>query len=163
MGGVEQNLRTSVSVYVFSFVHGQARFLTLLRAPHLRLAGTWQAVHGRVHDGEKAYDAALREMQEETGLRPDRFFRLDFVELFYNEETDAVHVIPAFAAHVPNLPRPELSDEHTDFEWCDLDETLSRFVWPSQRKAVQLIADGVAPWPETSVELHDITGYLGGS
>jgi hypothetical protein len=50
-----------------------------------------------------------------------------------------------------------VSEEHTDFAWCTLDEAIARFVWPSQRRAVRVIAEAVAAWPEIGIELRDIT------
>lgn len=158
---MERHPRQSVTVYVFSFLHGEPRFLTLRKAQRSRLGGAWQAVHGSIRDRERAFDAAVRELREQTGLAPDRLFRVEYVEIFYQEDTDAIHTIPVFAAHVPNLPRPQLGARHTDFEWCHLDETLARFQFATQRHAAGLIARAVQPWPEVEADVRDITGYLG--
>ncbi len=47
------------------------------------LTGTWQPISGRIEKGEKAWEAALREIKEETGLTPDRFYSTNQVESFY--------------------------------------------------------------------------------
>lgn len=158
---MERHPRQSVTAYVFSFLHGEPRFLTLMKTPRSRLGGAWQGVHGSIRDRERAFDAAFREVREQTGLVPDRFFRVEYVEVFYQEDTDAIHTIPVFAAHVPSLPRPQLGARHTDFEWCHLDETLARLQFATQRHAVSIIARAVSPWPEVEADLRDITGYLG--
>jgi dATP pyrophosphohydrolase len=150
----------SISTYVFSFAQGDIRFVTLRRNPSLRLGGTWQAVHGVIEEGEKAFEAAARETLEETGLWPERFFRLEYVEQFYDHETDGIHMIPVFAAFAEGLPAVRVSQEHTAYEWCSLEETVGRFVWPSQKEAVRLIADGTAGWPEITEQLFELTGLL---
>lgn len=151
----------SISTYVFTIGgEGVPRFLALLRAPGLLHAGTWQAVHGMIEDGEKAYEAALRESVEETGLSAARFFKTDHVETFYSEWTDAVHLAPAFAAFVADASAPVLSEEHTDYAWCTADEIIERFVWPSQKQAVRVIAGAIASWPDVGEGMHDITALL---
>jgi dATP pyrophosphohydrolase len=153
-------LTGSISTYVFTMLRGRAQFLLLLRAPHLLHAGSWQAVHGMIDPGESAYTAAWRETVEETGLTPDKLFKTAFVESFYSEHTDAVHLVPAFAAFVPAMPdAPEvtLSEEHADSAWCALDDAMSRFVFPNQRTAIQLIAECTKQWPATAPGLSDIS------
>jgi dATP pyrophosphohydrolase len=141
-------------------LHGRPHFLLLFRAPGLLHAGTWQAVHGMIEPNEKAYDAAWRETVEETGLTPERFFRSDYVETFYSEFTDGVHLVPAFAAFVTGAPGAAVSEEHTAYEWCTLDDALDRLVWPSQRGAVQVIVGATEPWPEIGRGLTEITGMF---
>ncbi len=151
----------SISTYVFSELHGQPVFLMLLRAPGLLHAGEWQAVHGMIEPGETAYGAARREMVEETGLTPERFFRTDFVETFYSEVTDAVHLVPAFAGFVTGARGAIISAEHTAYAWCGLDDALSRLVFPSQREAVRIIAEAATGWPTPTNGMHEITALLG--
>jgi len=150
----------SISTYVFTMLHGRPAFLLLYRAPGLTHEDTWQAVHGRIDEGEKAFDAAWRETIEETGLTPERFFKTDYVETFYSEWTDRVHLVPAFAAFVTGAPGPTLSEEHTAYEWCDVEDAAGRFIWPSQRGAVRVIAAAAETWPEVGPGMSDITGMF---
>ena len=48
---------------------GGTEFLQLRRAPGEYLAGTWQTIYGGIHEGEKAYQTALRELREEIARR----------------------------------------------------------------------------------------------
>ncbi len=153
-------LTGSISTYVFTMRRSRPLFLALLRAPGLLHADTWQAVHGMIEPGEKAYDAARREAVEETGLTPERFFRTDCVEQFYSEHTDAVHLVPTFAAFVADEPVVTVSEEHTAFDWCALDEVLQRFVWRSQREAARTIAEATAAWPKIGAGMTEITGMF---
>jgi dATP pyrophosphohydrolase len=149
-------LTGSISTYVFSVVRSRPSFLLLYRAPQLPHADTWQAVHGMIEAGEKATAAARREMREETGLAPDRFFKTDFVETFYSETTDAVHLVPVFAAFVEGAPAATLSEEHTAWEWCTLDEAVRRLIWPSQQQAARIIAAAVSRWPDLGVGVTEL-------
>lgn len=149
-------LSGSISTYVFSVRVGKPVFLLLFRAPHLLHANTWQAVHGMIEPEEKAHDAARREMIEETGLTPERFFRTDYVETFYSEHTDAVHLVPAFAAFVTGAPAATVSEEHTAYAWCDREEAGARLVFPSQREAIRVIATAAATWPEVSDGIREL-------
>jgi 8-oxo-dGTP pyrophosphatase MutT (NUDIX family) len=150
----------SVSTYMFTMLHGRPAFLALYRAKLLVHADTWQAVHGMIEPGEKAFDAAWRETIEETGLTPERFFKTDYVETFYSELTDAVHLVPAFAAFVPGAPAATVSPEHTAYEWCSVEDVLTRFIWPSQRQAVRVIAAACEPWPEIGEGMTEITDFF---
>jgi dATP pyrophosphohydrolase len=153
-------LTGSISSYVFTMLHGRPHFLLLFRAPGLIHENTWQAVHGLVEEGEKAYDAAWRETVEETGLAPERFFKVEYIESFYSEFTDAVHLVPAFSAFVAGAPGVTLSEEHTAYEWCALDDAVGRFVWPNQRNAVRIIAEATLQWPDVTPGLNDITALF---
>lgn len=135
-----------VDVYVFRRVAGvsaEVEFLMLRRAPGEKLAGTWQAVHGRIEAEEAAWQTGLRELREETGLAPVAFYQLDTVNTFYMAVDDTIHHCPCFAAEVAGTAAVVLNDEHDDFLWIPADAAVSRFIWPGQRQAVREIVDEI--------------------
>lgn len=128
-----------VDVYVFRRCATCIEFLTLLRAPLQRLGGTWQSVHGKVEAGETAWQAALRELREETGLTPTGFWQIDFVNTFYVAESDLVLLCPCFAAEVSADAPVHLCSEHTASAWLGAEAALARMMWPGQRHALREI------------------------
>src|SRR5690606_14572459 len=85
---------------------------------------------------ETAWQAALREMWEETGLTPSEFFRLSTVTTFYRPDNDSLNTAPMFCALVEGEAAVKINSEHTAFEWIDVDEAASRLMWPSDRQAL---------------------------
>lgn len=133
-----------VDVYVFRRVNSNVQFLILRRRADVALGNTWQAIHGSIEPGEKAVDAALRELEEHTGFAPERFYSADFINQFYDHQSDTVVLAPTFAARVSNNAKPRLSSEYSDYAWCDLDETIGRLLWSGQRWAARHIFDVIA-------------------
>jgi dATP pyrophosphohydrolase len=138
--GVPSIKSNLVSCYVFGRSLGEHKFLLLRRSEESILGGTWQAVHGHIEAGETAVQTAVRELREETGFSPERLYRVEHVEQFYNERNDSVYFVPVFAAEVNGLPAPALSHEHTEFTWASLRDALSLIVWDNQRKSIGTIA-----------------------
>lgn len=136
-----------VDVYVFRRA-AQIEFLTLLRAPRSRLGQTWQSVHGRIEAGESAWQAALRELGEETALKPLGFWQLEFVNAFYVARDDTLQLCPCFAAEAAPAADIRLSHEHTAFRWLPYPQILEALLWPGQRQAVcEVMEQIVRPGP----------------
>jgi dATP pyrophosphohydrolase len=134
---------------------GGEEWLTLLRAPHVILGGTWQMVSGTIEPGETAYAAAAREMLEETGLRPLHFYQASYVNRFYLAATDQILLSPVFAAEAPPDAQVRLSGEHTDFAWVPPEEAHRRLPWPGQRESLATIRDQFllrAPLPASRLD-----------
>ncbi len=129
-----------VEVTVFRRTSGKPLFLILKRAENDRLyPGIWQIVTGMIEAGERATHAALREVREETGLNPQRFWRLPIVNSFYDPAGDTLHLCSNFAVLVEENAEPLLSKEHQTSEWCSLDRALALLPWTGQRNAVQTV------------------------
>lgn len=128
-----------VDVYVFRRRADVFEFLLLKRAPGQLLSNTWQAVHGRIEAGETAVAAALRELREETGLRPLGFWQIDYVNTFFVVASDSIMMCPCFAVEVGVEDEVRLSPEHTEADWAMYPDVLGQLIWPGQRQAVKEI------------------------
>ena len=127
---------------------GGLEALMLRRAAGGRSPGSWEGVHGKVDEGESPVAAALRELQEETGLTPERIYNLSRVEMFYRHRTDEVSLVPVFAAMVSAEADVKLSEEHDAAMWLPLEAARRRASWPRMARALEdagrLLAGGDA-------------------
>jgi dATP pyrophosphohydrolase len=92
-------------------------------------------VHGHLEDGELPEHAAIREVLEETGLRPERLYSIG-VNPFYLRATGTVQLAVVFAAVVPFAAAVKLGPEHQRFEWLSASRIQRRYTWPRERVAV---------------------------
>ncbi|MEM8599795.1 MAG: NUDIX pyrophosphatase [Bacteroidota bacterium] len=133
----------AVDVYPYRLTDDGLAFLLLRRAPGTRYAGQWRMVGGKIEAGEAAHETARRELREETGLLPRRFWTVPSVNTFYEAHADRVTIAPAFAAEVDRAP--VLDDptgaEHDAFAWHAPEDAAARLVWPEQQRLLLLCAD----------------------
>jgi 8-oxo-dGTP pyrophosphatase MutT (NUDIX family) len=143
--------RTAVSivdVYPVRQREGVLEILLLRRGAGTRCTGAWEAVHGHIEAGETPVAAAQRELREETGLAPERWYNLSRVESFYQHRSDEVALVPVFVAFVGDTDPVTLSSEHDGSEWLGFESAAARFAWPRERRALedirQLLGTGTA-------------------
>ena len=103
------------------------------------LGGTWQMVSGKIEKGEKAWEAALREIQEETGIIPDRFYSADLMEIFYEVSQNCINLCPVFVGFVDTEKEIVLSPEHIDFKWVPFRDIGNFVEFEKQVKNAQSI------------------------
>ena len=124
-----------VDVYPVRHREGELEVLALRRGAQTRCAGAWEAVHGHIEAGESPVAAARRELQEETGLAPSRWYNLSRVESFYQHRLDEVALVPVFVALVGDDAPVRISSEHDSFEWLSLAHAAARLAWPREQRA----------------------------
>ena len=128
---------THVEVYVFRRSRTRAQLLVLRRASGERLhPGIWQPVTGRRRRIEGPLAAAVREVREETGLEPRRWWGLETATLYVDVRDGQLKILPLLAAEVDPKARVRLSREHDAFEWVSLAEAARRVLWESQRRGI---------------------------
>lgn len=135
------------------------RVLAMRRAAHKVGAGLWETVSGRVQPDEQPFDAACREVLEETGLTA-RVYRRPIDAYCAYRGTEPMGVI-VYRGDVEAAPEPEAakadvddahaaypevvgSHEHDAFEWLTPTEFAERSTLTRLAQAVRHAFD-VAP------------------
>lgn len=134
-------MKKLIDVYPYRMQDGQPHFLIFKRSSEKIYAGQWRMVGGKVEEGEQSWEAALRELKEETGLKPVKFWAIPSINQFYEAKTDAILSIPAFAAELDNDSDIQLDEEHSEFKWVSIDGIQPYISWPEQRRLMQLTYD----------------------
>ena len=131
-----------VDAYVYRKTENGLKFLILKRASTKLYEHLWQGVAGKIEAGETAPQAAIRELDEETGLKPRHMFIADHISRFYEAHDDRINLVPVFGIEVDS-DDVTLSEEHCDYKWVTLDEALEHLVWRGQKKGIQVINEMV--------------------
>jgi len=126
-----------VDVYVLRGAGPSLECLVLRRAAGGRCPGSWEAVHGHIEADERPAEAAVRELQEETGLTPLRLYNLSRMESFYLHRADEVALVPVFVAFAPPDATVQLGPEHDRSEWLAPETARRRFAWPREARALE--------------------------
>ena len=131
-----------IDAYVYRITSAGLLFLVLKRAKTKMYEHIWQGVAGKIEDGETSWEAATRELKEETGLAPIKMFVADHVSKFYETNGDRINLVPVFGIEVDSNS-VKISQEHCDYKWVDLNGSLDLLVWRGQKEAVQVVHDMV--------------------
>lgn len=117
------------------------RTLLLQRGVNGRCPGSWEMVHGSIKAGERPEAAAVRELFEETGLRPLRLYTVT-VNAFYlaGRDIQAALVFAAVCGDGGAPAPPVLGAEHVDASWHSLAAARRRATWPREREVFDHVA-----------------------
>lgn len=127
-----------IDLYPYKIKGNNVEFLLLKRAAGKIYEGQWRMIGGKVKPGEKYWEAALRELTEETGLRPTAFWAVPSVNQFYEHRSDTIHTIPAFAAEIDPAAVITLDNEHREYQWIKAEEVSNYIQWPEQIRLIEL-------------------------
>src|SRR5207247_7728863 len=103
------------------------------------LPGVWQPVTGKRLARERMLSAAMREVREETGFVPLRWWALETMTIYPDADGDAILFVPLFAAEVDPRRRVRLSREHVDAAWLGVREAARRVLWGTQRRGLAAV------------------------
>jgi dATP pyrophosphohydrolase len=125
--------------HVYKIVKNKTKFLVLKRSESESYPGLWQMVTGSVMQGETAVDAAIRELKEETNLKPKKMWIVPNINSYYEPETNEILIIPVFLILVDENSSVMISDEHTKYKWLSGKKASNLFSWPGQKKSLEVI------------------------
>jgi 8-oxo-dGTP pyrophosphatase MutT (NUDIX family) len=130
---------TQIEVYLFRRRARRVEFLCLKRAGKGRLRGVWQPVTGSLRRAEDPLAGAAREVREETGLKPRRWWALEGVGIYFDPRAGRARVMAMFAAEVGARERVTLSREHSAFAFLGASAAGRRFLWEAQRRGLESV------------------------
>jgi len=130
-----------IEAHIFCMKKNGIEFLLLKRNEKEIYPGLWQMVTGKIRKNEKAYNAALREIKEETGLKPKRFWVVPNVNSFYSHEKNHISLMPVFAAEIELNSKVTICNEHCDYGWFKPNEAKKMLAWPGQKRSVDIITE----------------------
>jgi dihydroneopterin triphosphate diphosphatase len=128
----------SIAAHLCKIENGQCKHLIIRRSPGY-LGSTWQMISGKVEPGETGWEAALREIQEETGLTPDRFYSANSLEAFYEVEQNCINLVPVFVGFLDTDQAVRLSREHEAYQWITVDEADQYLIFRHQKETLRMI------------------------
>lgn len=127
-------LRCSMVSVVVVRGRGEHASTLLLHRAKAHLHGLWTYVAGHLEAGETAWQAALRELHQETGLRAASLYSADRCETFYDAREECIAVVPAFVAFVDDDAEVRLNHEHDDHVWLAFGEAIAQLPFSGQRE-----------------------------
>ena len=136
----------AVSVVVVRELEG-ARETLLVRRAKEPLRDRWLYVTGGIEAGECAAAAAVRELDEETGLRAERLFSTGVVEIFHAVDGDELFLFPVFLALVSGDAEVVLNPEASAFRWLDFAAALQAVSAANHRRVLRGIERDVLAYP----------------
>ncbi len=128
-----------VAVYVVRECDGRHEALQLKRSIGRYLGGQWSFAGGHVEAGESPQRAAVRELQEETGVAASDMrvmTHLSSVETVFSPTFGGVVLRAGFCCVVGADTVVKLNDEHTDTRWIGRSDFARCVLWPGERAAL---------------------------
>ncbi|MGZ3693041.1 MAG: NUDIX hydrolase [Bdellovibrionota bacterium] len=109
--------------------------------------GFWQPVTGKVEKGESFLEGALREAEEETGIRFERqpqYLGLEYeFEGRWGPAVERAFFLPIYS---PSPPAPKLDrNEHVEFRWVTPEEAIKLVKFPHNKEAIKRVTFAPPP------------------
>jgi dATP pyrophosphohydrolase len=126
---------------VIAFVvagHGDSARILLLKRKTAPV-GAWCPVSGRIEAGETAWQTALREIGEETGLKDGTLYTTGFTDSFYDPAANAIELMPVFLFMIAREEKVTLDEAQETHAWLSVDAALAQLTFAGHKTALELI------------------------
>jgi dATP pyrophosphohydrolase len=101
--------------------------------------GAWCPVSGRIEAGETAWQTALREIGEETGLKEGTLYTTGVTDSFYDPAANTIELMPVFLFMIAREEKVTLDDAQSDYAWLDVEAALAQLTFAGHKTALQTI------------------------
>ncbi len=118
----------------------------LIRVRNLKGGEVWTFPKGRLNEGEKSPEAALREVEEETGWRCRIERELSRSEYWFQQDGRRIHKTVRWYKMTPLERVGEPDREVEEVSWLPIAEAASRLSYESERRLLaQALTADAAP------------------
>lgn len=107
----------------------------------------WDYAKGHLEEGETAWQAAVRELREETGIRQvDRVgrFERDMHYVFSSPKKGRVHKTVTYFLGRTRVSEVKVSEEHEGSAWLGYVEAMERLTFDNAREILRAAEEAVA-------------------
>jgi dATP pyrophosphohydrolase len=111
----------------------------LLKRDTSILREAWCYIGGSIEKGEKAWEAAIREVREETGITKIILYISNKFDQFYSPNEDYIYVAPVFVGYVGDNQEVVLNYEHKEYQWMTFEEAKNKVTLPGNDEVLEFV------------------------
>jgi len=140
-----KTFRPAVFVVAYSRKNKKLEYILLKRKLHWK---GWEFPKGKIEEGEKDKETALRELKEETGLKifkktlkdskiRGRYLYSKALKDRPNYKGQSFHL---FSVEVKKSNKIKFDEkEHNGFLWLDFEKAVKKLTWPNQKRCLKFV------------------------
>ena len=128
-------MKEEISAGIILFSNNKKRKFLLLNYPSKH----WDFVKGKMEEGETFHETALRETNEETGIKDVEFLDgfKEEIEYYFRADNQDIHKKVIFFLGKTKTTNIILSHEHLDFIWLDFDNALNKITYENAKNLLR--------------------------
>jgi dATP pyrophosphohydrolase len=129
---------TGIAVILLKKIENHYKVLLLKRATSI-LLDAWCYIGGGIEEGEKAWEAARREIEEETGIKGVTLYTSNQFDQFYSAMEDYIYIAPVFVGYVEEQEDVKLNYEHKEYKWMTFNEAKEKVILPGNAEVLDFV------------------------
>jgi dihydroneopterin triphosphate diphosphatase len=99
----------------------------------------WCCIGGSLEQGEQAWEAALREVKEETGITKLALYSSNTFDQIYSPVENYLYIAPVFVGFIEENQGVRLNNEHSDYKWLSFEEAKKFVTLPGNDEVLTFI------------------------
>ncbi|MGM0788705.1 MAG: NUDIX hydrolase [Bacillota bacterium] len=129
---------TGIAAILIKKLEKESKVLLLKRAGTV-LPDAWCYIGGSIEEGETAWEAALREIKEETGISLPYLYVSNQYDQIYSAKDNYIYMAPVFVGYVEEHQEVILNHEHSAYRWMSFAEAIETAALPGNDEVLMSV------------------------